>query len=113
VVVAFDLVVPELNVGDFARDGVHRSERPAVEARHCLLWADGLRARGLVDGERVAAVVAFSVTSGISALAAPRRSRRTIAPLLWKPSTVLTVAVSFWSAVTNRLTSLRNSGIEV
>ena len=83
VVVAFDLVEPELDVGDFAGDGVDGGERPAGEVRHRLCGVDGLRAGGLVDGERVArrCVLGFRSTSGISALRVPRRSRRTTAPL--------------------------------
>ena len=55
VVVAFDLVEPELDVRDFAGDGVDGGERPAGEVAHRLGGVDVLGAGGLVDGERVVA----------------------------------------------------------
>ena len=53
VFVAGDLVETELNVGDFARYRVDCGVRPAIEIRHRLCRADGLRFGGLVNGKRI------------------------------------------------------------
>src|ERR1700727_881739 len=51
---AFDLIEPELNVGDVTGDGVDCRVRPVVELAHRLRGINALRATGLVDGQCVA-----------------------------------------------------------
>ena len=51
VVVTFDLVEPQLDVGRLGRDGVDVSECPAGEVALRLAGIDRLRATGLLDRE--------------------------------------------------------------
>jgi len=53
VVVALNLVEPELDIGDFGSDGVHGGIRPAGEIAHCFCGVYMLGSGGLVDGERI------------------------------------------------------------
>src|SRR6202034_342139 len=54
-VIAVDLVEPELDIRDFACDGVDGRERPTVKVAHRLRGIDGFSTGRPVDRERVAA----------------------------------------------------------
>jgi hypothetical protein len=53
VIVACDLVEPELNIGDFGGDGIDCGKRPAGEIANGLCRIDALGASGLVDGQGI------------------------------------------------------------
>jgi hypothetical protein len=55
VILAIDLVEPELDVGYFGGDGIDRGIRPAGEVAHRLGSVDGLGTGGLVDRQRIVA----------------------------------------------------------
>jgi hypothetical protein len=87
VVFAFDLVGVELDVGDSAGDGVDSSMPSAGELGHRLGGIDLFGACRLVEATGMLAPPnPLASKSGISALAVPRRSSRTILPPLVKPS---------------------------
>jgi hypothetical protein len=63
-VVAFDLVQPQSDVGDFGIDGINGCIRPAAEAAHRLGSIDALGAGGPIASVGEPALVFFSRLGG-------------------------------------------------